>query len=433
MRKLTTTEINALEQRGCAADCWSHVLVADSFRPEQLTRVLFRTHAAPQTAAVLDETGSRGVVVSPALTSQLAALIARSADDAVRERLNTMLSASMTGSCYIGEDAVVRDATLADTVVLADAHVEDGVLLERCLVGEACHVEKQFSAVDSLFFANCQLGHGEVCAVFAGPYTVSHHKSTLLIGGEYSFYNAGSNSNFSNHAYKRGPVHWGVLERGAKTASGAHIVWPARIGAFTMVVGKHAGHPDTTIFPFSYLIADGQKSWLVPAVNSVTYGTWRDGEKWPQRDGRRATHNDCISFEVFSDYVFARMREGLNVLRLLAETEQEVCQYNGLWIRRSALLRGIRYYEMLLAATTTEQRECVDLGGELIAKCSLEEVKTEVLSGRLTTPQAVSKALADRQLAATPYRLPEEMMALVETDRRKELQLIEDWKENLLY
>ena len=58
---------------------------------------------------------------------------------------------------------------------------------------------------------------------FAGPYKVTHHKSTLLIAGMFSFMNAGSGSNQSNHMYKLGPIHQGTLERGAKTTSDSYI------------------------------------------------------------------------------------------------------------------------------------------------------------------------------------------------------------------
>ena len=78
-------------------------------------------------------------------------------------------------------------------------------MLRRCFVGEGVVIENGFSAENSLFFANSHLNHGEACAVFAGPYTVSHHRSTLLIAGYFSFFNAGSGANQSNHMYKSGP------------------------------------------------------------------------------------------------------------------------------------------------------------------------------------------------------------------------------------
>ena len=111
-------------------------------------------------------------------------------------------------------------------------------------MGQACHLGHTYSASDSLFFSNCQEENGEACAIFAGPFTVTHHKSTLLIAGMFSFMNAGSGSNQSNHMYKLGPIHQGALERGAKTTSDSYILWPARIGAFSLVMGRHVTHPD---------------------------------------------------------------------------------------------------------------------------------------------------------------------------------------------
>jgi len=121
-------------------------------------------------------------------------------------------------------------------------------------VGESCRLDKGFTAAESLFFANCHCENGEAASIFAGPYTVSHHKSSLLIAGMFSFFNAGSGSNQSNHLFKSGAVHQAVHLRGCKFASGAYIMSPAIEGAFTMVKGNHADHHDTAIFPYSYLM-----------------------------------------------------------------------------------------------------------------------------------------------------------------------------------
>lgn len=82
-------------------------------------------------------------------------------------------------------------------------------MIRNCYVGQGSVIDKGFTAHDSLFFANCSMENGEACAVLAGPYTVSMHKSSLLIGCQTSFMNAGSGTNMSNHMYKFGPVHWG--------------------------------------------------------------------------------------------------------------------------------------------------------------------------------------------------------------------------------
>ncbi|MDD6890500.1 MAG: DUF4954 family protein, partial [Bacteroidales bacterium] len=79
-----------------------------------------------------------------------------------------------------------------DFIVSSGSSIEDGTCLTRCFVGQACHMGHGYSASDSLFFSNCQEENGEACAIFAGPFTVTHHKSTLLIAGMFSFMNAGS-------------------------------------------------------------------------------------------------------------------------------------------------------------------------------------------------------------------------------------------------
>ena len=145
---------------------------------------------------------------------------------------------------------------LENFIVCSGTCINDTTLVSNCFVGQGCMLDKHYSAVDSVFFANCQGFHGEACSIFAGPYTVSHHKSSLLIAGLFSFMNAGSGSNQSNHLYKLGPIHQGIVERGAKTTSDSYILWPSRIGAFSLVLGRHYSHSDTTDFPFSYLIED---------------------------------------------------------------------------------------------------------------------------------------------------------------------------------
>ena len=110
-----------------------------------------------------------------------------------------------------------------DFIISSGSHISDGVVMLRCFIGQGCSLSHLFSAHDSLFFSNCQGENGEACAIFAGPYTVSMHKSSLLIAGMFSFLNAGSGSNQSNHRYKLGPIHQGVVERGSKTTIDSYI------------------------------------------------------------------------------------------------------------------------------------------------------------------------------------------------------------------
>ena len=64
------------------------------------------------------------------------------------------------------------------------------------------------------------------------------------------------------------------------------MLWPARIGAFSLVMGRHTTHPDTSSLPFSYLIESKGVTYLVPGVNLRSVGTIRDVQKWPKRDRR---------------------------------------------------------------------------------------------------------------------------------------------------
>ncbi|MDE6771729.1 MAG: DUF4954 family protein, partial [Muribaculaceae bacterium] len=311
--------------------------------------------------SALDETGSRPVVAYPGLSSQTATLMAR-----VPSWLEHQLSTSMQDfldsksvAHEIGDNAVIRDCgrllnvsvghgvTIegarslvngavvnnsqggkplayigagvdAENFIIEDARVGSGAILRNCYVGQGAEIEKGFTAHDSLFFANCSFENGEACAVLAGPYSVSMHKASLMIGCQTSFMNAGSATNQSNHMYKLGPVHWGVLERGVKTASGAYLMLGAKIGAFSMVMGLHKTHPDSSSFPFSYLFGDERGATVVvPAAMLRSCGLLRDEKKWPTRDRRmkrRIPLNDRIVFNVLNPFTVESMLKAIETI-----------------------------------------------------------------------------------------------------------------------
>lgn len=239
-----------------------------------------------------------------------------------------------------------------DFIISSGSHVDDGTILSRCFVGQACQLGHNYSASDSLFFSNCQGENGEACAIFAGPFTVTHHKSTLLIAGMFSFMNAGSGSNQSNHMYKLGPIHQGTMERGAKTTSDSYILWPARVGAFSLVMGRHVNNADTSNLPFSYLIEEGNTTYLVPGVNLRSVGTIRDAQKWPKRDKRKDDNKlDYINYNLLSPYTIQKMFKGREILselkRVCGETS-EIYYYQSARIRNSSLKNGIKFYEIAI-------------------------------------------------------------------------------------
>lgn len=342
--------------------------------------------------AVLNETGGREVPIYDYLSSQIAYVIAlyRHRTDTIN-RLKEMIGqyvecvksrkASVgTGSkilncgeirnVRIGEYACINGASKlidgsinstkdAPTVIGRDVIAEhfiisnsnkitDGVIIDKCFIGQGCELGKQYSAENSLFFANCVGMHGEACAIFAGPYTVSHHKATLLIAGMYSFLNAGSGSNQSNHMYKLGPIHQGIVERGSKTTSDSYILWPSKIGAFSLVMGRHHNNADTSTMPFSYLIEANDQSVLVPGVNLKSVGTIRDAKKWPKRDRRKCNIKfDQINFNLLSPYTVNKMLKGeaaLNELVRISGEESRTYSFQSCIIQNRALKNGLRMY-----------------------------------------------------------------------------------------
>lgn len=345
--------------------------------------------------AVLDETGSREVMIYPGLTAQSAMLMARAKRINAEEiytqtqdyidslhlhpriaRRAVVRGCGLLHNVHIDryvtvEGAVsLRDGSVfnnapegessfayvgsgvdAEGFIIEDGKVESGTLLRHCYVGQGVVLEKGFTAHDSLFFANCTMENGEACALFAGPYTVSVHKGTLLIGCQTSFMNAGSSTNQSNHMYKLGPVHWGVLERGVKTASSSYLMLGANIGAFSLLMGQHKTHPDSKEFPFSYLFGDPQGATVVvPAVMLRSCGLLRDELKWPDRDRRakaRLPLRDRIIFDVLNPVTVNVMIDALDTIRPMLSRpadDDRYHRYKGMKLSRASLERASKLY-----------------------------------------------------------------------------------------
>ena len=312
-----------------------------------------------------------------------------------------------------------------DFVVASGSSIEDGVTLSRCFIGQSCKLGHNYSASDSLFFGNCQGENGEACSIFAGPFTVTHHKSTLLIAGMFSFMNAGSGSNQSNHMYKLGPIHQGIMERGAKTTSDSYLLWPAKVGAFSLVMGRHVSHQDTSDLPFSYLIEQQSTSFIVPGANLKSVGTIRDAKKWPIRDARTDPEKlDCINYNLLSPYTIQKMRAGIKVLEDLKRVSGEISDtytYQSGKIRNSSLQNGLKLYRMAIdkflgnslitrimnsdASVLAELHKAlypdteygdgdwVDIAGMIAPKNAVTDLLDDIEAGRLSSMHKVNARL----------------------------------------
>lgn len=318
---------------------------------------------------------------------------------------NVTIMSSEDAGTFIGSDVI-----LENTVIAQGASVTDGAKVDNSFIGESVHVGKGFSSEASVFFANSYMDNGEACAALCGPFSTSHHKSTLLIGGAFSFYNAGSGTNQSNHAYKMGPIHWGMLDRGSKTASGSHILWPAHIGSFSMVMGKIQNHPQIHKLPFSYVIASGEKTYVVPGINVKTVGTWRDVNKWPKRDMRpKASRQDIVNFAFPNPYIIQNVLEAKEILKRLEKTQGkdvEEYDYNGCVIKRGALVNGLQYYDIAVRLLIWDYYSkdgadfeepvggaWLDLLGMLAPKNDIMRVVQDIESGKISSLQQLKDVL----------------------------------------
>ena len=416
------------------------------------------TYGEGNLISVLNEVGDGNVILFSDLNSQFAAFMAKHfgdkpLKDAIRRLINEEIARKRHDQAYIGNhvkivntkeitNTVVYDdceingaARLSDCTILSSpassVYIGTGVICENsiisegssiinsvkiqdCFVGEACQISNGFTASSSVFFANSYMSNGEACAAFCGPFTASHHKSSLLIGGQFSFYNAGSATNFSNHAYKMGPMHYGILERGTKTASGAYVLMPAYIGTFSVCFGKLMYHPDTRNLPFSYLIAYGDTMYLSPGRNITTVGLYRDIRKWPKRDVRPVgSQKSIVNFDWLSPFSVGEIVKGKQILEKLLDASGEnvtTYTYHNYVINASSLNKGIKYYDIALRiymgavlkrvikkcgtveppTTTVGLGKWNDLSGLLLPESEEMRLIDDIKSGEIETIQEVT-------------------------------------------
>ena len=329
---------------------------------------------------------------------------------------NTTIISTKESPSYIGTSVILKDC-----IVLKGAHIVDGTVIKKAFIGEGVKLGRQFSCEDSLLFANCEGEHGEMFSIFAGPYTVTHHKATLLIASHFSFFNAGSGTNQSNHMYKLGPYHHGFMERGCKTGSNSYILWPSRIGAFSTVIGAHYDNVDSSDFPFSYITEHGyHQTRLIPALNLFGVGLTRDENKWIDRDRRTGDKKDLIIFEVFSPYTVSKMinaeKNLKDIKKNINESKDDFVTYKNMIIKISSLDKYSQRYSIaidlylcgklldfiknsknindIIKNLNSEKiyKEWVDAGGLICAKERLDNIIKDIENEKINNIESILDA-----------------------------------------
>ena len=266
-------------------------------------------------------------------------------------RLSDCTLQSVGQPVYIGTGVICENSIISD-----GSSVINSVKMQDCFVGEACKISNGFTASQSIFFANSYMSNGEACAAFCGPFTASHHKSSLLIGGQFSFYNAGSATNFSNHAY-------------------------------TM--------------------------YLSPGRNLTTVGLYRDIRKWPKRDIRPLSkHRSIVNFDWLSPFSVNEVIQGKAILERLREASGDnvsTYNYHEYVINASSLRMGISHYDMALRiymgavvkrvlkrygaveppASTIGEGAWSDLSGLLLPESEEQRLIEQIKDGTLDDVQSI--------------------------------------------
>ncbi|MFR9547088.1 MAG: DUF4954 family protein, partial [Rikenellaceae bacterium] len=208
--------------------------------------------------------------------------------------------------------------------------------------------------------------------------------------------------NQSNHLFKCGAVHQSAHLRGTKFSSGAYIMSPAIEAPFTIVIGHHSAHHDTTQFPYSYLVERDHKSLLIPAANISSYGLVRDIKKWQERD-KRTLKRDIINFEEHNPYICGFIISAIEKLKSLCDQnkQSEILHCNGFTITRTRAERAIMLYTKALGVSLAcmlqgDNCKCsrgegvwLDLAGQYISKQSVEILLDKIESGEVESLESI--------------------------------------------
>lgn len=415
-RPLTPSEVTQLERRGNIATDWDLVRVTEEgFTALNIRNTYFRgkaylganleivgctisgyeildnsivinstLEADGNTIHILNEAGNRVIYCTPGLTAQIAYMEAfHTYKPGLQEGFKKLQSED--DLCTVAKDVKIKNGCTIHNSYIGHHTVLEGFTADNCFIAENCH-----------------LAYGEGVAAFCGPMTVSHHKSTLLIAGYYSFYNAGSNTNSSNHNYRLGPIHQAIYNRGVKTGSGSYVLQPAHFGDFSMVVGKHYNHPNTSKLPFSYVIEKEGSSVIFPAQNFKAIGMWRDLAKWPSR---YKLANDAIvpDFSIDRPTYVNKLFQAAKVLEELVEKAKgDIITYEGCRIQKIMAKPAIETYKsmaqaLLMARYAKKRKECnafigvegdcenwkwIDLCGSWFNKRVIDTVEQNIVNGK---------------------------------------------------
>ena len=276
------------------------------------------TYGEGNLVSVLNEVGEGNVILFSDLNSQLAAFMVKHfSDKELKEKIRQLIKTDI-------DNKMPERGQIGNNVKIVNTKE-----ITNCVINDLCEVNGASRLSDCTLLGSV---HGNV---YIGTGVII--ENSIIAEGS---------------SVKMGPMHWGILERGSKTASGAYLLMPATLGSFSVCFGKLMHHPNTRNLPFAYLIADGDKMFLIPGRNITTVGLYRDIKKWPKRDLRAPENRKSIvNFDWLSPFSVGEILKGKKILENLREvTGDNVSQYlyHEYIIPATSLHKGIKYYDIAL-------------------------------------------------------------------------------------
>ncbi|MPM42231.1 hypothetical protein SDC9_88896 [bioreactor metagenome] len=213
------------------------------------------------------------------------------------------------------------------------------------------------------------------------------------------------------------------------------MLWPAKVGPFSLILGRHYHHSDTSNLPFSYLVENNNATHLAPAINLKSVGTIRDAKKWPERDKRKDPDKlDFINFNLLSPYTIQKVFAGVSILKNLQATAgetSEIYTYQSCIIKNAALKRGLELYEIVIHKflgnsiikrlentrftsneevrdrlkpdTTVGSGEWIDISGLIAPKSEIDHLLCQIESGEVSKLKEINNVF--KQLHEQYYTL----------------------------
>lgn len=313
---------------------------------------------------------------------------------------------------------------LSKAIIQRQSFIGHGCIVQNSLIGQAVHLDNQASITHSFIFSNSEIEHSEVVSSFLGPFSVSHHRASLLIATMANHFNAGSGTQFSNHHYRGGPLHFGQFDKGCKIGSIAYAIHPSTMAAYSTLLGKH-GFIDSRDFPFSIVRERDGKTQVIPGSNFYSYGLYRDINKWQERDRRLGKKDDATFNELLSPSICQTLER--SVIKY-SETKSAA------GVADALLKRGIKTYEhaLRLAALKSPLKaeksysEWTELAGFPFPLAELKSLSQKNPASIKEINQDLEKMIEKIQSHKWQYKFQNEaLLQLLSKDQKEKAKLYE--------